>query len=74
MRVDFDGEGNAENDLARLWIDAAQQQVSHKRAGANDRFREVVGVLANCEEHYASAGRANWPDAQGGPVPWREGN
>jgi hypothetical protein len=24
MRVEFDGEGNAENTLARLWIDAAQ--------------------------------------------------
>jgi hypothetical protein len=24
MRVEFDGEGNAENALARLWIDAAQ--------------------------------------------------
>ena len=24
MRVEFDGEGNAENDLARLWIDAEQ--------------------------------------------------
>jgi hypothetical protein len=24
MRVEFDGDGNAENDLARLWVDAAE--------------------------------------------------
>jgi hypothetical protein len=41
MRVEFDGDGNAENDLARLWVDAAEGD----RRRITDAASDVESIL-----------------------------
>ncbi len=41
-RIEFDGDGNAENDLARLWIEAPagkREHIARAALDAEDRLR-----------------------------------